>query len=56
VGSHRQVAERIEEFHALGLQNFILSGYPNLEESLRVGEEVLPLLSSRPALRAVAAH
>lgn len=49
VGSHRQVAERIEEFHSLGLDSFILSGYPNLEESLRVGEEVLPLLKKNIA-------
>jgi alkanesulfonate monooxygenase len=47
VGSYQQVAERIQEFHELGLDSFILSGYPNLEESLRVGEEVLPLLSRR---------
>jgi alkanesulfonate monooxygenase len=45
VGSYRQVAERLEEFHELGLDSFILSGYPNLEESLRIGEEVLPLLN-----------
>ncbi|SHF87713.1 alkanesulfonate monooxygenase [Lampropedia hyalina DSM 16112] len=44
VGSHQQVAERIEEFHQLGLDSFILSGYPNLEETLRIGEEVVPLL------------
>jgi alkanesulfonate monooxygenase len=45
VGSHRQVAERFEEYHALGIDSFILSGYPNLEEAIRVGEEVLPLVS-----------
>jgi alkanesulfonate monooxygenase len=52
VGSHRQVAERLEEFHALGLDSFILSGYPNLEEALRFGEEVRPLLptSAVPAI------
>lgn len=56
VGSHRQVAERIQELHVLGLDSFILSGYPNLEESLRVGEEVIPLLDNSPAapLRAAA--
>ena len=43
VGSHRQVAERFEEYHALGIDSFILSGYPNLEEAIRFGEEVLPL-------------
>ena len=50
VGSHAQVAERIEELHALGLDSFILSGYPNLEEALRVGEEVVPLLKAAPAV------
>jgi alkanesulfonate monooxygenase len=47
VGSHEQVAERIEEYAALGFDEFILSGYPHLEEAWRVGEEVLPLLGAR---------
>jgi alkanesulfonate monooxygenase len=47
VGSYRQVAERIEELHALGVDSFILSGYPNLEEALRFGEEVAPLIRRR---------
>jgi alkanesulfonate monooxygenase len=46
VGSHEQVAERITEYAALGLDEFILSGYPHLEEAWRVGEEVLPLLDA----------
>jgi alkanesulfonate monooxygenase len=54
VGSHEQVAERIEQLHALGISSFILSGYPNLEEALNVGEEVVPLLNSNAAVRAVA--
>jgi len=33
VGSHQQVAARIEEYHALGLDHFILSGQPHLEEA-----------------------
>lgn len=49
VGSYRQVADRLQEFHALGVDAFILSGYPNLEESLRVGDEVLPLLHGAAA-------
>jgi alkanesulfonate monooxygenase len=50
VGSHEQVAERIAEYQAIGLDEFILSGYPHLEEAWRVGEEVLPLLGvQRPA-------
>ena len=44
VGSHRQVAERVAEYESLGVDTFILSAYPNLEEVVRVGEDLLPLL------------
>ncbi len=44
VGSHAEVAERIAEYHDLGIDEFILSGYPHLEEAYAVGEGVLPLL------------
>ncbi|WP_077038373.1 LLM class flavin-dependent oxidoreductase, partial [Pelomonas sp. KK5] len=44
VGSPEQVAERIKEYAALGLDNFILSGYPHLEEAYRFAELVFPLL------------
>jgi alkanesulfonate monooxygenase len=44
VGSPEQVAERIEEYADLGLDHFILSGYPHLEEAHRVAELVFPLL------------
>lgn len=47
VGSHAEVAERILEYHALGIDEFILSGYPNLEEAYWFGEGVLPLLARR---------
>jgi alkanesulfonate monooxygenase len=46
VGSHEQVAERILEYQALGLEEFVMSGYPNLEEAYWFGEGVLPLLAS----------
>ncbi|WP_416975245.1 LLM class flavin-dependent oxidoreductase [Streptomyces sp. 4F14] len=49
VGSHEQVAERIEEFAALGIEHFILSGQPHLEEAIRFGECVRPLLSGQLA-------
>ncbi|WP_430786002.1 LLM class flavin-dependent oxidoreductase [Actinoplanes sp. G11-F43] len=47
VGSHREVADRIEEYAALGITEFILSGYPHLEEAYRFGEGVLPELRRR---------
>jgi alkanesulfonate monooxygenase len=45
VGSHREVADRILEYHALGIDEFIMSGYPNLEGAYWFGEGVLPLLA-----------
>lgn len=42
VGSHDTVAERIREYAALGLDTFILSGYPHLEEAYMAGEHLLP--------------
>ena len=47
VGSHAEVAERIEEFHALGIDEFVLSGHPHLEEAYWFGEGVLPLLERK---------
>lgn len=47
VGSHEQVADRIAEYHALGFDEFILSGYPHLEEAYWFGEGVLPILRDR---------
>ncbi|WP_459798982.1 LLM class flavin-dependent oxidoreductase [Herbidospora sp. RD11066] len=44
VGSYAEVAHRIREYAALGLEEFILSGWPHLEESVRAGEFLLPLL------------
>jgi alkanesulfonate monooxygenase len=50
VGSHQEVADRIEEYHDLGVTEFIFSGYPHLEEAYRVGEGVLPELRRRGLL------
>jgi alkanesulfonate monooxygenase len=44
VGDPRTVAARIEEYAALGLDTFVLSGYPHLEEAYRFAELVFPLL------------
>ncbi|MBV8503505.1 MAG: FMNH2-dependent alkanesulfonate monooxygenase [Paucibacter sp.] len=44
VGNPQQVADRIQEYAALGLEYFVLSGYPHLEEAHRFAELVFPLL------------
>lgn len=44
VGDAATVARRIEEYAELGIQHFILSGYPHLEEAYRVAEYLFPLL------------
>lgn len=47
VGSHDEVAERIAEYHRLGMDEFVLSGYPHLEEAYWFGEGVLPRLRTQ---------
>ena len=44
VGDPDTVAARIDEYRRLGIDSFILSGYPHLEEAYRFGELVLPKL------------
>ncbi|WP_186276126.1 FMNH2-dependent alkanesulfonate monooxygenase [Burkholderia gladioli] len=51
VGSAEQVAERMREYQALGIETFILSGYPHLEESYRFAEMVFPLIKGESATR-----
>ncbi|WP_341720832.1 LLM class flavin-dependent oxidoreductase [Micromonospora sp. FIMYZ51] len=50
VGSHTEVADRIEELHGLGIDHLILSGQPHLEEAYWFGEGVLPILAARGLL------
>ncbi len=38
------VAQRIEEYKAIGIETFIFSGYPHLEEAYRFAELVFPKL------------
>lgn len=47
VGSHDEVAGRSKEYHALGIDEFVLSGYPHLEEAYWFGEGVLPRLAAQ---------
>jgi alkanesulfonate monooxygenase len=47
VGSHQEVADLIYEYHSVGFDEFILSGYPHLEEAYWFAEGVLPLLKQK---------
>lgn len=49
VGNPQEVADRLKEYMALGVDTFIMSGYPHLEEAYRFAELVFPLI---PRLRA----
>lgn len=44
VGDPSTVAARMQEYSELGIDTFILSGYPHLEEAYRVAELLFPLL------------
>ena len=44
VGDADTVAERIDEYRRIGIDSFIFSGYPHLEEAYTFGELVLPKL------------
>jgi len=44
VGDPQTVAARMKEYMAVGIDTFILSGYPHLEEAYRFAELVFPLL------------
>ena len=47
VGSHNEVAHRLAEYHDLGIDEFILSGYPHVEEAYWFAEGVMPLLRAK---------
>jgi alkanesulfonate monooxygenase len=47
VGSFSEIADLIEQYAEVGIEEFVLSGYPHLEESYWFGEGVLPELTRR---------
>jgi alkanesulfonate monooxygenase len=47
VGSYAEVADLVETYAELGIEEFVLSGYPHLEEAYWFGEGVLPELARR---------
>jgi alkanesulfonate monooxygenase len=54
VGSHAEIADRIEEYHAIGIDHFILSGQPHLEEAYHFAEGAAAELHRRSLLTAPA--
>lgn len=50
VGSYEQAAALIDKYIDIGVEGFVLSSTPALEEAFRVGEEVLPLVRGRQVL------
>lgn len=48
VGDPAQVAAKLAQYRALGIDAFILSGYPHLDECERVGRDVLSRLDHGP--------
>lgn len=52
VGDAETVAKRMREYMDVGIDTFIMSGYPHLEESYRFAELVLPLLPLDAGTRA----
>jgi alkanesulfonate monooxygenase len=47
VGSYAEIADLVEQYQAVGIEEFVLSGYPHLEEAYWFGEGVLPELERR---------
>jgi alkanesulfonate monooxygenase len=47
VGDGPTVAKRLQEYADLGVDTFVLSGYPHLEESIRFAELVFPLIGKQ---------
>jgi alkanesulfonate monooxygenase len=42
-GNPEQVAAKLRDYESLGIDTFVLSGYPHLDEARRFGELVMPL-------------
>jgi alkanesulfonate monooxygenase len=56
VGSPAEIVERLLEYRACGIDTFVLSGFPKLEEARRFGSLVTPLLREAELERTVAAR
>lgn len=51
VGSPAEIADAIMEYKDIGISQFILSGWPKLEEMIYFGQEVVPIIRQREAER-----
>jgi alkanesulfonate monooxygenase len=49
VGTPEQVADELLSYWKLGIDEFILSGFPHVEECYRVANQALPRLRERIA-------
>ena len=52
VGNPQEIAALMQEYADLGIETFILSGYPHLEEAYRVAELLFPVLPIQQQLAA----
>jgi alkanesulfonate monooxygenase len=50
VGNPQEVAARLQEYVDLGVDSFVLSGYPHLEEAITFAELVFPLLPGKKSV------
>ncbi|MGE0170402.1 LLM class flavin-dependent oxidoreductase [Nocardioides sp.] len=50
VGSYAEIADRMEDYMAVGVDEFILGGYPHVEEAYWFAEGVMPELRKRGLL------
>ncbi len=56
VGTPQQIADRLQEFLALGVTTFLLQFHPMLEEMKRFGEQIVPLLEKAGVWRHPSYH
>jgi alkanesulfonate monooxygenase len=50
VGSYTEIADRMQEYMAVGIEEFVLGGYPHIEEAYWFAEGVMPELERRGVL------
>ncbi|MFT4126925.1 MAG: hypothetical protein QM662_11950, partial [Gordonia sp. (in: high G+C Gram-positive bacteria)] len=49
VGSHAEVADLIQQYRDIGIDHFVLSGNPHIEEAYWFAEGVRPLFADEPS-------